>query len=178
MAALRETDLIEVDDFLQDHKSLVGPPPEWRSSPRSGSRDLEATWPIADSLGIVRAQLRFRVPRPQLSNPSASVIYRNNSIWRVDLTSPTTCKLNPPWSHAQGLEARVCGSHEHPWQENRSYVKHNGFGQLPARRVIPPQVRKLSHALPWLAQRINLALSPEQREFDVPPQADLDLYGL
>src|SRR4051794_27560034 len=134
MAALQESDLIDVDDFLLDSKSLLGAPPEWRASPRSGSRDLEAAWPIADSLAIVRAQLRFRVPRPQLSNPSVSVISRNNSIWRVDLPPPTVCEWNPPWARLRGLEARVCGSHEHPWEENREYVKQNGFGQLPARR--------------------------------------------
>jgi hypothetical protein len=45
--------------------------------------------------------------------------------------------------------------------------------ELPCRRPLAPQIRKLPQAIPWLAERINLTLNPDQRGFDVPPQAAL-----
>lgn len=39
---------------------------------------------------------------------------------------------------------------------------------MPAREPLPVQVRKFEQAFPWLAQRINLVLSSEQREFELP----------
>jgi hypothetical protein len=65
-------DIAEVDASLQESKTLQGPPPEWKEGPYAG--ELSASWSIADSIGIVRAELRFRCPRAGRQFPSISVI--------------------------------------------------------------------------------------------------------
>jgi hypothetical protein len=44
---------------------------------------------------------------------------------------------------------------------------------MPYREPIQPQVRRLPLALFWLADRINLTIAPDQRDFDVPSQGEL-----
>jgi len=164
-------DIAEIDAFMAEQKTLAGPPPEWQDGTRPG--ELSATWNIADAVGIVRAQLRFRCPRHSPQFPSISVVYRGNLISRLDIVAPDQCKLNPPGAAALGLPPKVCGSHWHPWTDNRHFVLSAGFGQVPYRRLIPPQVRRLPQALPWLSDQINLTIGPDQRGFDVPPQGEL-----
>jgi hypothetical protein len=164
-------DILEIDAFMAELKSLQGPPPTWQDAGRPG--ELSATWNVADAIGVVRAQLRFRCPKHQRQWPSISLVYRQALIYRVDLVPPTECKPNPIGAHALGLPATVCGPHCHSWPDNRSYVHSAGPGHMPYRRPIHAQVRRLPQALLWLAVEINLNVEPDQRGFDVPPQGEL-----
>ena len=166
-----QSEVDAVDDFLARAKSLVGPPPVWNISSRE--RDYEAIWNIRDDLGIESGQLRFRCPRVSNAWPSASVIHKNNSVYRVDLVQDAECKRNPPNAHEFGLPATIWGPHEHSWHDNRFHALMNGFEGLPFRRLIQPQIKRVEQILPWLASRIKLTVEPNQRAFDAPPQAEL-----
>lgn len=163
-------DIDEIDAFLAEVKRLQGPPPEWVEGSRG---ELSASWNIEDSVGIVRSHLRFRCSRQYRQFPSLSLIYRGNPVCRLDLVQPTECKWNPPGAAAMGLPPRVCGSHLHGWPDNREYVRSAGLGHMPYRRPLTAQVRRLPQAILWLAEQINLTVGPDQRGFDVPPQASL-----
>ena len=152
-------------------KHLFGPPPEFGAATFHRRDDYEwtAVWPIADSLGVVTTgQLRF-VVRPGLSlGPSISVIFDREAVARLDIVPPQECESNPLWAAAMGLPPRVCGPHFHTWEHNRDHVLATEEWQLPCREPLPPQVRKFDQAFPWLAARINLVLTPEQRGFEPP----------
>ncbi len=163
--------LREVGDFLAERKVLATPMPNWRRSARPP--DWEASWPILDSLGIERAELRFRVRAG--GHPSVSLIFRGNAIWRMDLAPPSECKSNPPNAHQLGLLSRVCGPHEHNWSDNRAYVALNGYGRLPFRRGIVSPIRRVPQMLADFATRVGIELSWDQRQFDAPPQSELDV---
>ncbi|HLH49233.1 MAG TPA: hypothetical protein VKV96_07830 [Roseiarcus sp.] len=170
--ASRASDVKAVDAFLEEvGKTLQGAPPPW--IPGRDGIELMAIWNIEDSLGIVRAHLRFRVDPQNRSYPSVSLIFRNNSAWRIDLEASTVCKPNPLWAQAVGAPSTVCGSHCHSWPDNRDHILGQELWELPCRSPLPPQVRRLPQAVLWLAERVNLTLSPDQRDFDVPPQASL-----
>lgn len=166
-------DIAEIDAFIAEQKSLQdleGASPEWQDGYPG---ELSATWNIVDSVGIVRAQLRFRCPVHKPQFPSISLIYKGSLITRLDLVSQDECKPNPHDAAMFGLPPRVCGPHWHPWAFNRSYVETAGFGRMPYREPLPPQVRKLPQAMLWLAKNLNLSIAPDQRDFDVPPQGEL-----
>lgn len=172
MASSIEADVAAADAFWVDSpKALSGPPPEFGDSKfyREGAYAREAIWPIADSLGIVTGgQLRF-VVRPGLGKgPSVSVIFNRQAIARLDFVQPHACETNPLWGADLGLPARVCGSHFHDWRHNRANVLSLEQWELPCREPLPPQVRRFDQAFPWLAARINLILTPDQRNFDIP----------
>jgi hypothetical protein len=171
MVKSKDFDVATVDDFLSRGKSLVGNPPEWKLA----SRDWEYTliWIIADDLGAEVAQLRFRWPKGPKVSPAVSLLLRGNPIWRVDLVSQDECKFNPHDAHLYGLPPKVCGPHEHAWPDNRHYVSACGFGKIPYRRPLPPQVKRFGQILPWLSDKIKLTLTAEQRKFDQPPQGSL-----
>jgi hypothetical protein len=160
-----------VDAFLAEKKTLSGPAPEFGVSAfhREGQYEREAIWPIADSLGIVTTgQLRFAV-RPGLKlGPSISVIFNRQAIARLDFVPPDECELNPLWADQLGLPSRVCGPHFHSLEHNRSHVLKHERWELQCREPLPAQVRRFEQAFPWLADKVNLALTPEQRTFDVP----------
>ena len=164
-------DISEIDAFMAEQKRLQGPLPIWQEGTRKG--ELSASWNIEDSLGIIRAELRFRCPTQRRQFPSISVLYKQILVYRVDIVSPDECKINPLGARAVGLPASVCGPHCHSWPDNRDYVHSVGFGHMPYRRPIQPQVRRLPQALLWLADEINLTIGPDQRGFEVPPQNDL-----
>jgi hypothetical protein len=170
MAGSFDADVDDIDAFLADAKTLIGGEPLWRPGGFAG--DLHATWGIADSVGVSRGELRFRVSPADRTEPSISVIYRGRPVWRVDIVPPTSWKPNPPDAVGLGLPPRVDGPHEHAWPDNREYVRINGFRRLPNRRPLPA-IRRLPQALAALAARINLTLGPDQRGFDVPPRTDL-----
>jgi hypothetical protein len=163
-------DIDEIDAFYSEAKRLQGPPPHWAENSRG---ELSASWNIEDSVGIVRAHLRFRCSRPYRQFPSFSLICRGNLVCRVDLVPATECKFNPVGAASLGLPAKVCGPHLHGWPDNREYVRSAGLGHVPYRRPLPIQVRRLPLAIFWLADQINLTIGPDQRGFDVPPQATL-----
>jgi hypothetical protein len=154
---------------------LQGGLPEWQQSARP--IELTATWNVRDSTGIIRSQLRFRCIKRDRSYPSVSLVLTGRLVWRVDLVPPTECKLNPVGAAKEGLPARIYGPHSHGWPDNRGYVTSAGVWELPYRRELPPQIRRLPQALYWLAERVNLALEHDQRGFDVPPQSDLFSHG-
>lgn len=169
-----EADVAAVDAFLADSpKSLAGPPPEFGLSPfhRSGVYEWRANWPIADSAGVIGlGTLRF-VVRPGLAlGPSISVIFNRQAVARLDFVPSDECENNPLWAGSIGLPPRVCGPHFHAWEYNRQHVLSDEEWELPCRESLPPQVRKFDQAFPWLAARINLVLSPEQRGFEPPSQ--------
>ncbi len=80
------------------------------------------------------------------------------------------CEQNPLWAQALGLPPRVCGPHFHTWQHNRLQVLRRERWELPCREALPPQVRRFEQAFPWLADKMNLVLTPEHREFEVPAE--------
>ncbi len=165
-------DIDEIDAFLAEQKTLLGRLPEWKPNDfRPG--EYENTWAIGDSLGIVRAGLRFRFAPDLRAYPSVSVVYRQQLIWRLDLAPPDECKFNPPTAADLGLPPKVCGSHWHGWPDNRAYVQSHGFGTMPFRRPIPVQVQKIEQAVHLLAGEIALQIAPDQRGFDVPAQKTL-----
>jgi hypothetical protein len=169
----RDAEIAEIDAFLAREKTLVGPLPIWNQGSRRG--EVEAVWPVADADGISIANLRFRCSKSHLAYPSMSMIMRGQPIWRVDLVPPDEWKPNPPWAEGLGLPPVITGSHGHEWPDNRDHVSRIPVGpwDLPARRPLQPQIRRLTHALPAFAERINLVLTHEQRGFDVPPQSEL-----
>lgn len=171
MIAPSVQDLKEVDEFLAELKTLGDPIPLWTPSTRPG--ELDATWPVIDRAGLGRATLRFRCLSVDRTRPSVSVIFRDRPIWRVDIVDPRDCKPNPLAAAHLGLPATVCGSHSHGWSDNREIVARSGFGRLPVRRPLGARMRRLPQALRWLAQAANLRLTPEQADFDVPPQSAL-----
>lgn len=164
-------DLEEVDEFFAEQKTLQGAPPFWAAGTRDG--EYQATWPIEEVSGVSRAHLRFKCPKMHLSAPSISVIFRNQPVYRLDLTDPAICKPNSLLGIKVGLPAEVCGNHAHTWSDNRKHIEINGFGELPLRRPAPEKARRLPQALPWLAGEINLVITPDQRRFDVPTQRQL-----
>src|SRR5438105_2754293 len=108
-------DIDEIDAFYAEAKRLQGPPPAWAENSRG---ELSASWNIEDSVGIVRAHLRFRCSRQYRQFPSFSVVYRGSLVCRVDLVAPTECKVNPVGAALLGLPPRVCGPHIRGWPDN------------------------------------------------------------
>jgi len=168
---LTDDTIREIDDFVSGSKSLADPLPIWRRSARPP--DWEASWPVLDTLGIERAELRFRVRAG--GHPSVSLIFRGNAIWRVDLAPPSECKSNPPSAYKVGLPSTVCGPHEHSWSDNRAYVASNGYGRLPFRRGISSPIRRVPQMLADFAMRVGIELTQGQWQFDAPPQSELDV---
>lgn len=174
MAGSFVDDVAAVDNFwLDTPKTLSGPPPEFGVSTfyRDGAYNREAVWPIADSLGIVTAaQLRF-VVRPGLQlGPSMSVIFNRQAIARLDFVPAQECEPNPLWAARLGLPPTVCGPHFHSWAHNREHVWTHEKWELPCREPLAPQIRRFEQAFPWLADQMNLVLTPEQRSFDIPQE--------
>jgi len=174
VASTATPDVAAVDAFWADApKTLSGAPPEFGVSTfyRDGAYAREAIWPIADSLGIVTTgQLRF-VVRPGLQlGPSISVIFNRQAVARLDFVPMDECESNPMWAASFGLPARVCGPHFHSWEHNRHYVIKREKWELECREPLPPQVRRFEQAFPWLADKMNLILTPEQRTFSVPAE--------
>jgi hypothetical protein len=174
VASTIAADVAAVDAFwAEPQKQLSGAPPEFGDSKfyREGGYGREATWPIADSHGIVTTgQLRF-VVRPGLSlGPSISVIFNRQAIVRLDFVPMEECESNPTWAASLGLPPQVCGPHFHTWEHNRPYILRRERWELPCREALPVQVRRFEQAFPWLADKMNLVLTPEQRRFDVPQE--------
>lgn len=167
-----DEEIVAVDEFLRVEKALSRGLPNWTKSTRP--KEYEATWPLELADGTILAELRFRVS--DYRYPSVSVLYKSFPIWRLDFAHEEICKSNPHDGHKYGLVPEVCGNHEHPWNDgNKEYVRRNGFGKLPYRQVLPLQIRTLDQAFFDLSGRLNIILEPEQRQFNLPPQGELDL---
>lgn len=169
MASPRDIQL--VDDFVPVKKFLEGAPPQWTQAPRV--HEIQAIWNVLEESGAARAHLRFRLSPASRREPSISVIFRNNPIWRLDIKPDDVCEGNPFGADALGLPPEVCGTHSHTWHGNRGYVLDSTIWDLPARRKVHAQVRRLPQALAFMAAELNIELTPEQRLFDIPPRRDL-----
>jgi hypothetical protein len=162
-------DIAVVDAFLADPKTLAGSPPEFGPSGfhRRGNNEWAATWPLRGSHGVVETgQLRFVAGGFGLF--SISLLFKSQAISRLDYEDESNCESNPPWAQPLMLPAVVCGPHFHSWLHNRGHVLASGQWTLPAREALPVQVRRFEQAFPWLAERINLVLSHEERQFELP----------
>lgn len=168
MASQAEVDA--VDAFMAESKQLSGSPPEFGPSSfvKNGRAEMTAVWPIADVVGVVGAgQLRIVSRAGDAEALTISVVYAKQCVARVDFVPVTTCEANPLWAARAGLPPSVCGPHFHAWEHNRRHVLESGW-TLPAREQLPVQVRRFDQVFPWLADRINLTLTPEQRQFEIP----------
>lgn len=175
--ASRLADVEAAEEFLQEAKTLQGPPPKWADSKWGG--EYTATWVVLDSLDAPAGQLRFTVRKADTSVASIHVIFQNHPIWRVDLDYDHICHSNPLDGHLQGLDAQVCGSHSHAWDINKQNLLSQDLWSLKYRRPIPKTIRRLGQALLWLSDEINITIEREQRGFDGPTRADLfDRSGL
>lgn len=178
MSQMRDADISDVDAFLAGEKRLQQLPglglPNWGLS--NFNEELAATWNIEDELGVVVGRLQFRCGKIAPVFPSMTVVFRRMPVWRLDIEADHVSHPNPPWAEKLGLPPLVAGSHEHSWEHNREYLRKAVRWELPARQPIPGNIKKLSQALPWLAERINLELDHGQRGFEVPPQAELGLF--
>lgn len=164
-------EIAAVDTFLEGRKHLFGSPPEFGPTTyvRRSQAEWQAVWPIADDLGVVTTgQMRIVArPGPALG-PSIAIIFNGQCVSRLDMVPQAECEPNPHWAAALGMPPMVCGPHFHGWEQNRGFLLDSEGWRLPAREPLPPQVRRFSQAFPWLADRINLVLTPEQRAFEVP----------
>ena len=171
MNAAMDAEIAVVNEFLDQPKKLRGLRPKWAKS--GFSQEWAASWQIENDIGVVRAQLKFRCWPTRPSYPSLNLIMRQRPVWRIDLVPPDQQEANPIWAQRLELPGIVRGSHCHEWTDNREYIRQTGDWQLPARRPLPHNITTLEQLLPWFAERINLELGPDQRGFDVPPQAEL-----
>lgn len=171
----RRAEVDAADAFLAAPKTLDGPPPVWGQSEWGG--ECTALWNILDADGAPVASLKFTAKTSDTSVSAANLIYRGNTLWRVDMDHDHVCHPNPHDGHLYGLDPLVCGSHEHAWPINRDYVLRQDTWRLRYRR--PLAARKLEQGLLWLAGQINLTIEPDQRGFDGPTRRDLfDMGGM
>lgn len=105
-----------VDDHLAREKSLTDRP-HWTEDPANGRQ--KAKWLIETKEGICDSYLSIRHNYDSKENLSASLIFRDREVCRVDLAPATLCKPNPPWAHKLKLPPTVFGSHIHSWEHNR-----------------------------------------------------------
>ncbi len=177
--AATESELLAVDAFLAELKSLSGPIPRWRNS--GFGNETIATWGVLDSLGIDRAELRLVIQPGRRDFPSLSLILNKNffagargrAVARLDFAESDVCKRNPPGADLLDLPFEVCGNHIHSWEANREHIRRNGFGALPARSPLPSGVRRLPQALACFAQAVNISLRHEQRAVELPTASTL-----
>lgn len=175
--AERQRQIEEIDRFLAEPKVLTEFLPHWRDSHIPGR--WAAEWPIldADDVAVPGVRIVFTCKKSDTSTSNLRVLFKNNAIYGVDLVRPQKLKSNPPDAWKLNLPSTVRGSHFHCWRDNRAYALTSGVGQLPYRRPSPRLLNRLPHALAALADDINLALTPSQASFDVPPQGYLPLGG-
>lgn len=161
----------EISDFLDESKTLSGQPPPWVDGSRS--HEMQASWPIIDSLGAVNARLLFKLPRNRFHAPTLQIIYNDKPICRLDIEPDGPRKGNPVWAARLGLPAQVSGNHFHAWENNKDHILRTGEWTLPAREPVEAALRRPGQMLPWLCDRCNIEITPDQREFDIPPRSDL-----
>jgi hypothetical protein len=165
----RQSDVEAVDSFLAAGKRLGGEAPEFGPTnfSRKGAYENCARWPLVDELGIaIGAEFLF-VARAR-GEHSVSVLWRQRPICRLDIVASNECKSNPYFARDFNLPARVCGSHFHAWEHSRAHILSQHGWELPCREPLPPQIRRFEQAWLWLADRLHLVLSVEERSFELP----------
>lgn len=167
--AKRLEEVAQTDAFLAQEKFLLGPPPVWTKSEWAG--EYVAVWNVADSDGTPIAVLNGCALIKDRSVAGLNLIYRRQPVWRIHIDHPGVCHDNLHDAHRLGLDAVVCGPHEHAWPINRDHILRQDVWETPYRRAVG--VRRLSAALALLADQINLTLTPDQRGFDGPTKGDL-----
>jgi hypothetical protein len=131
----------------------------------------EAVWPIANSAGVVEnGQLRVNYAPASDKLFSLSVIFRGQPLFRLDHVARTICHNNPQWGAGYDLPPSVCGPHYHPWNPNREEVLRQHDWDLPFRLPLPSRIHRFDQALPWMADEVNLVLTPDQRAFGLPEE--------
>ena len=165
--AVSETDLNAVDDFLaREDKVLDGPQPEWR---QNGFGDYQVSWPIKETeSGVIRSGLRLRIPIVAYDNPSIGLVYRRKMVCRHDRADGAKCEPNPPYAQCLGLPARVCGPHVHTWADNRAHVAMTGHWELPARRPVVDNMRRVNQMFFWFCDEIRVTIPDSYRILHMP----------
>lgn len=165
----RADEVFLVDAFLAQQKFLSGAPPEFGYKPRGKDPSWEAAWPIVNSAGIGESgSIRVRYAPASQEPFSISLVFREQSICRLDFVEQSVCHDNPPWGRSKGVPVRVCGPHIHRWDLNRDHVLQQDEWTIPCRVPLEPQIRRFDQAFPWFADQVNLTLRPDERNFDVP----------
>jgi len=165
----RQSDIDVVDRLVAASKALIGPPPEFGPTnfSRHGNYENCASWALADDLGIATGAELIFVARPR-GEHSVSLIWRQRKVCRLDIISYEECESNPYFARDMNLPHRVCGPHFHAWEHNRAPILAQDEWELPCRAPLPPQIRRFAQAWPWLADRVNIVLTSEERMFELP----------
>ncbi|THD43880.1 MAG: hypothetical protein E7774_11895 [Bradyrhizobium sp.] len=165
----RQTEVEAVDRLLLGDKRLSGAAPEFGPTNfnRRGRYENCARWPLVDDIGVANGAEFLFVARAA-GEHSISVLWRQRPIYRLDIVGREECKPNPHFSQGLGLPSRVCGPHVHTWENNRAHVLSQTVWDLPCREPLPPQVRRFDQAWLWLAGRLNVVLTSEERVFQLP----------
>lgn len=169
----RAEDIALVEAFIAQDKELSGPPPEFgpKASGKKHGTIWDATWPIANSSGIIESSALRVNYAPASSKPfSIVLVFRGQCVTRLDFVDDAICHANPLWAQPYGVPPNVCGPHIHRWDHNHRHIIHQQVWELPCREPLPPQIRRFDQAFPWFADQINLKLSPGDRDFDLPAE--------
>ncbi len=171
--SISEADLVAVDEFLErDDKTLDGPQPDWT---KNGFGDYQVAWPIIEEgSGVTRASLRLRIPVVAYNNPSVGLVFRRKMVSRIDLARPSICEPNPPYAQRNGLPSRVCGPHVHTWADNRAHVALTGLWELPARRAVTDNMRRLDQMYYWFCDQIRVKIPTPYRNLHMPDRGLFD----
>jgi len=165
----RAQDIALVDAFLARPKILSGAPPEFGPKPRGKEASWEAAWPVANIDGIVEAgSVRVRYAPASAEPFSILLVYREQCVYRLDHVEEDVRHSNPYWGRALEAPAMVCGPHVHTWALNRDHVLRQDSWEIPCRLPLQQQIRRFDQAFPWFADQVNLALRPDERNFDLP----------
>lgn len=164
-----EVELDEVDAYLAADKFLLPALPQWNT--RFGGQ-YSARWGLVDGSGLQVGELAFSCLL-NLARPSVTLLHRQRLIHRTDLVPADEAKPNPVAAMRTGAPRIVTGSHMHLWSDSREHVRQNGFKDLPVRRPTPSALRTFEQALAATCDQLNIHLTPEQRLFNLPDQADL-----
>ena len=166
-----QSEIDEIGLFLRQRKVLTSTLPNW--SPTTRPNVFDARWLIENENGVSVSNARFR--HDFSGHTSISLIHRNRSIWRLELDFAPGVRRhsNPPGADELELPADVDGNHEHRWPDNSEYVKSCGFGELPYRRPLPPQVRQFRQAMGFFFREVGVITDANTWNFDTPPDPPL-----
>ena len=164
---MRDVEIAEIERFLLEGKTLNGNAPTWQEN--SYKNMWQFRWGVLDSIGAEYAELCFTTNQRQ-DEFSISLIIRKRMVYRIDVIPTDAPKPNPPDADKFELPGIVCGSHTHPWNENKEYCRINGFCGLPYRKPTPTALFALPQALAHIADETNVTLTTMQRDVRLPDQ--------